>query len=811
MKNRRLALTSACSTIAIICLAVPAHAQTTAPAPKDAGSADSGEIVVTANKRSENLSKVGMSITAISGAALQERKITSLQDLASIVPGLQFASSTSNTPIFTLRGIGFNENSLGVYPAVSVYLDQAPLPFPVLASHTAFDLERVEVLKGPQGTLFGQNSTGGAINYIAAKPTSSFEAGGDISYGRFNQVSGNVFVSGPLSDTLKARIAATGLRQDAWQRSATRPGDTNGKQEYYAGRVLLDWAPTDTVKFALNVNGWVDKSDPQAQQLIAKHPVPPRLGGRPEFVRPGFLTAPFVTGNARLADWTANILDPATGQVADFSPFGDRKFYQLTLRTDVDLTADLTLTALTTYDHFTQKQATDGDGLASNNFDLPRNDGQLKSFNQELRLANGQSNSFRWILGANYEHSTTAEFQDDRYIDNTANNPFNLNINGSRDQNNQKIDNYAAFVSAEYSATDKLTLLGGLRYTDSKISDYNCGYAAPGTNVNTLFNLIGTFFGTVPFTPIGTGPGQCYTLNQNLVPGQPFTDTLHEDNISWRAGVNYQATSATLLYANVSRGYKAGSYPSLAAASFRSLRPVTQEVVTAYELGLKTSVLDRMVAINAAAFYYAYGDKQIRGRVIDNPNFFGPIDALVNVPKSRIWGTEVELTVRPAPGLAISGNVTYLNSKILNFSGFDINGSVGNFRGDNLPFTPRWSGNFNVDYRVPLEGGTPFVGVTVAARGKSDATLGGGRLVFPIGDPSTSIAPGVGNPYVIKAYATVDGRLGYESRNGWKAYVWGRNILNEDYYTNAIAAAETITRTAGMPATYGVTFAVNFK
>ena len=403
MRNTRFGLAAACSTIAMAWLAAPAQAQVTAPAEADASTTDGADIVVTANKRSENLSKVGMSVTAISGEALQERKITSLQDLASVVPGLQFASSTSNTPIFTLRGIGFNENSLGVYPAVSVYLDQAPLPFPVLASHTAFDLERVEVLKGPQGTLFGQNSTGGAINYIAAKPTSSFEAGGDISYGRFNQVAGNLYLSGPLSDTLQARVAATGLRQDAWQRSVTRPGDTNGKQEYYAGRFLLDWAPTDTIKLALNVNGWVDKSDPQAQQLIAKHPLDVAA------IKPGFLAAPFVTGNARLADWTAKILDPATGTIADFSPFSDRKFYQLALRGDVDLTADLTLTSLTTYDHFTQKQSTDGDGLALNNFDLPHTDGQLKSFNQELRLANAQSNSFRWILGANYEHSTTAD------------------------------------------------------------------------------------------------------------------------------------------------------------------------------------------------------------------------------------------------------------------------------------------------------------------------------------------------------------------------------------------------------------------
>src|SRR5690606_34330373 len=130
-------------------------------------------------------------------------------DFANQVPGLVYSPSTTNTPIFTLRGVGFNESSLGVYPATSLYLDEAPLPFPVMASHTGFDLERVEVLKGPQGTLFGQNSTGGAINFIAAKPTEDFQAGGDLSYGRFDRVEMNGFVSGALTDSLNGRLAVT--------------------------------------------------------------------------------------------------------------------------------------------------------------------------------------------------------------------------------------------------------------------------------------------------------------------------------------------------------------------------------------------------------------------------------------------------------------------------------------------------------------------------------------------------------------------------------------------------------------------------
>ena len=239
---------------------------------QSAGAADgasSTDIVVTANKREENLSKVGLTITAIGAAELQTRRVASLEDVASIAPGLIYTPSTTNTPIFTLRGVGFKESSLGVYSAVSVYVDQVPLSFPVLASHSAYDLERIEVLKGPQGTLFGQNSTGGAINYIAAKPTKTFQAGGDISFGRFNAIDANAYVSGPLSDNVRARLAITGRSADGWQRSYTRD-DTNGKDSYVAGRLQVE-GEFNNLKLNLSVNAWHDNSEPQAQQLIATH------------------------------------------------------------------------------------------------------------------------------------------------------------------------------------------------------------------------------------------------------------------------------------------------------------------------------------------------------------------------------------------------------------------------------------------------------------------------------------------------------------------------------------------------------------
>ena len=236
-----------------------------------AASEELEQIVVTANKRTQSVNDVGLSISAISVDKLEEQKLTSLEDISSVVPGLVYSASTANTPIFTLRGIGFNEQTLGAYPATSLYLDEAPMPFPVLASHSAYDLERVEVLKGPQGILFGQNSTGGAINFISAKPTEDFEAGGNVSYGRFNKMEFNGYVSGSLTDNINARLSVTGLNSDEWQKSSTR-NDENGAQEYFAGRLVMTYEPSDTSKYLLNFNTWTDKSDPQAQQLIAINP-----------------------------------------------------------------------------------------------------------------------------------------------------------------------------------------------------------------------------------------------------------------------------------------------------------------------------------------------------------------------------------------------------------------------------------------------------------------------------------------------------------------------------------------------------------
>ena len=824
-------------------LATTAHAQsatqssppvtsTSQPAQSDAYE---GDIVITANKREQNLNDVGMSVTAISGEALAERRITSVQDIAAAVPGLKFAESGTSTPIYTLRGIGFNEESLGVYPSVSVYTDEVPLPFPVLTLRAAIDLERIEALKGPQGTLFGQNATGGAINYIAAKPTDTLQYGADVSYGRFNAIDGNAFISSPLGENAGIRLAVSAADGGAWQRSLTRPGDRNGAQNYLAGRLTLTLNPSSNLRLRATVNAWQDKSEPQAAQLIAVR------AQNPTAVQAGVLAAPFGTNDPRSADWTTTApyvvcVDPlgcAFGSntavvprtTPNLEPRSNRKFIQGALRADLDLGDVATLTSITSYLDFSQDLYSDKDGTAQAVANIGNGLANIRSFNQELRIANAGNGPFRWVLGANYENSRTFEDQFLTFANGSSSNPSTMHINTTGSEVLQNIRNYAFFANGEYDIAEKLTLKLGGRYTNSRNRADMCSKGNGDGLVSSLFNVIAQFFTApgVPFTPIGVD--DCYVLNAQGIPGDRIIDTLSEDNFSWRAGLDYKLSDDVLLYANVSRGYKAGSFPTLASADYRAYFPVTQESVLSYEAGFKASLADRKIQFNGAGFFYDYTDKQIRGKVVDP--IFDVLDTLINVPKSKVFGAEAELTVRPATGLSITGSVTYLDSKVLTDNGARFIGpsAYGNsctatptfpghapgecdFTGSELPFSPKWSYTLGADYRHDMGDNAIILGVDLRGQSSSVSTLNGRSIQFR-NLANDRRAPGIAQPFVIPSYAVVDARAGYEfGDRHYKVMVWGKNVFNKYYVTNAAHYLDTTVRFVGKPATYGITLSI---
>ncbi|MGD9664699.1 MAG: TonB-dependent receptor [Novosphingobium sp.] len=761
-----------------------------------------GEIIVTANKRNENISKVGASITAFDTTMLENRNIDSAEDLAQTIPGMALAPSTHGTPVFTLRGIGYNADSLGVYPAVSVSIDQAPMPFPVFASHSMYDLERVEVLKGPQGTLFGQNSTGGAINYIAAKPTDELEAGFTVDYGRFNEVHGTAYLSGPVSETIGMRLAVDAAHRDAWQYNFTR-NDKNGEQNYMAARLVTVWNASDRLKFELNVNGSVDRSEPQALQIIASMPSEP---GAPTFEE---LNVPLTPRKLRAANWSiagreSNDLQSATEGAR---PRGNRKLFQAFLRSDLDVSDEITLTSITTYNHLKQKMSFDLDGSSYELVDNPRDDGKISDFSQELRLSNASAPGarLRWTLGANYNHSKVTQYQDITYGDNSLSNVGTNFIHISGVDNRGKMESYAVFANAEFDVTEQITLKGAVRYTDTSNKNSMCNLdPVADRNVSELFELLGTLLGgqTVPLAA-----GDCYSLNDANLPGTVFRNNLKEDNVSWKVGVDFKASDTTLLYANVSRGYKAGSFPVITASLQSQLLPAKQESVTSYEAGFKTRLASNAIQWSGAVFYQDYRDKQIQGTVATG--LFGLLQRLDNLPKSHIFGVETDVVVRPTSGLTLTGSASYLKSKVDRYSGTSVFGVDTDFKGNPLPFAPKWTLVGDIDYRLPTaSGGELFAGAAVNYRSKVDTYVGGSTLAIPDNGVNRWIER---VPFNIDGYTLVDARLGYQfPGERLTASLWAKNVFDKYHVQNVISYNDIITQSTGQPRTYGVTLKVKW-
>ena len=739
------------------------------------------EIVVTAQKRAQSLNDVGLTVNTLSEDTLQLHQIATLADLSQAIPSLSFTQSPWGTPVLTLRGVGYYETALAASPAVAAYLDEAPLAYPILSTHVNLDLERVEVLNGPQGTLFGQNSTGGAINFIAAKPTNEFAAGETLTYGRFNQLNEEGYISGPLGSTLSARFAERLETADGWQRSTSRPGDRNGSVHNLMARLLLDFHPSDSVKLLFNINGWQDRSQPVAAQLIGinNQHAPADL---PVILR---VNPPFSPQEPQAADWNPGL------------PKRDNSMYQSSLRGDFKVGGDLTLVSLSNYVKFRRSEAVDYDGVPVRINDFSDAAGQITTFSQELRIANAPTNPIRWMVGGNYERDTIDQLYNYQYNESSTGIAFGIvqNIFTSH----QKVITYAGFGDLEFDVAPTVTLKGGVRYTDNKQDVNNCGsdYTPPYAAGN-LFYL---FLSAHPHPYI---PGDCFPLNDlghavgSVVAGDPgvFISSLDQHNVSWRAGVDWKPEPGRLFYLNISKGYKSATFPTTGASAFSQYLPVTQESIISYEPGFKLTLLDKRLQLNGALFYYDYKDKQIRSRIIDP--IFNQLDGLQNIPKSSVRGAELELQYRPVHSFTVGASVSYIDAKIDKFSGINAAGVTAVFDGTKMPYTPKYQFNANGDYVAPVSDKVNlFLGATVSYRSSTNAIIGGDQ------NPPGAVPSGA-PLFRVDSYTVLDLRAGLES-DKWRVFVWGKNIGNTYYWNNVNPSFDVVVRYAGMPATYGIT------
>jgi iron complex outermembrane receptor protein len=773
------------------------------------------EIIVTAQKREESLSDIGMSIEAATGERLKELGITDVADLYKIAVGFSSNVTQAGTPIYTIRGVGFQETSLATSPTVSVYIDEAPLPFAPMTRGASLDTQRVEVLKGPQGTLFGQNATGGAVNFIANKPTDDFEAGVTASIGTYSSVDLDGFVSGSINDAWGYRVALRLQQADDWQESYIS-GDEAGERDEGAYRAILEYDADEKLRVMATISGFWDESDtlrPQLAGKVAQNPV----NGLPQ----GFLDVPLAPKDAEKADWspctnsyggTADNPNTRTWDTCKPSA-NDSEFISAQLRIDYDLTDNLVFTSLTSYsDYDRNASGVDQDGTSFQIYETLQ-EGYMESTFQEFRLSGSYSKG-TWVVGVNYEDTETYDQFLQSYGHSSVVPVFGfIDFGPGLPNNAQEATTYAVFGNVEYAATDSVILHAGIRYTDQERDFEGCTNDGGDETWSLTSFLIQPFLGST--NPLLPAAGACGTtgvapdFNPPVVGGHK--GSLDEDNTSWRVGVTWEVNDAAMLYGNVSKGYKNGQFPTLPGSAVIQLVPVVQEELLAYEIGVKSMLLDNTLQLNAAVFYYDYTDKQVRGALEDS--IFGSLPALVNVPESHVTGFEIAAIWLPIDGLKIRPSVSVAESEVdgtfRNFDAFfkpGVNEGTKDFSGQSFPHAPELQANLDISYSWEVGSGwTGFVGGNANYQDSTNSFFVDEckEAGVPCTKTDAQIISG-DSDLPIPSRTLIDLRAGVESDH-WRLYLWGRNMSDEYYWTRASKVNDSIVRLAGMPRTYGIT------
>lgn len=642
-------------------------------------STELGDIVVTAQRRSERLQDVPISITAISGDALGSGKTSTLADFAQKVPGLQFnAVFQSSNPTIFLRGVGVNDYNPASSGAVGVSIDDVFLNSSVGQLFNVYDVDRVEVLKGPQGTLFGRNTTGGIINIYTRRPTFDTRADASVTYGSYNQTFLDAGLGGAIVDgLLAARASVTYHRRDGWAKNVIDGSDQNGL-DGLGGRLQFLLTPTDTLKINLKLEAGRSRSSAYRGKSGGTFNV---SAGRP------------CTGDEVLA---LNICaNPLTG----FVDTGDLNNYSSNLTDNYEnldthaaklgidwSVAGLIVTSITSYNWNKRILRQDQDMSPVRILESPQWSDRSRQFSQELRVSSNGTGPFKWVAGAFFMRENLKSYTDFNLLgafSPTPSQPYfdpvnNILTIGRR--YTQVTTSKALFAQADYELAEKLTFTAGFRFSwDKKKLDF--------------ITVAG---------PIGTPNGLLQTPLIGLLDSNPASfaidDPIRTENDfnkpTWRFAINYKLTPGTLLYASYNRGFRSGGWNTGALASPIEFTFAEPEKIDAYEVGFKSDLLGRTLRINGAGFYYDYHNLQVFTLQPGNPV---PYQRLQNAD-ARIYGAELDVTLRPLSGLELHWGGAYLHTEYTKLN----DAIYGNLKGNRLDKSPKWQISGSATYSVDL-------------------------------------------------------------------------------------------------------------
>jgi outer membrane receptor protein involved in Fe transport len=786
------------------------------------------EIIVTAQKRAQNIQDVPISVIAFSAEQLKDAGVTDIKNLQNLTPGLTVTSTTSeDVTTARIRGIGTVGDNPGLESSVGVVIDGVYRPRNGVGFGNLGEIEQIQVLEGPQGELFGKNNDAGVINITTKKPSMTFGATAEATVGNFNDREINASITGPLSDISAGRLYFGYQRRDGFLNVDTGLGpntsnSTDNRNMYTVrGQYLI--TPSDALNFLLIADfsrrnesccGAVQTATGPFAGIINVLASDPELGGQPGVT--GIATNPLSPAE-RLA-WSNS---PVSQQIRDMGVSGE-------------LNWDLGFGKFTSITAWRDNSLIAGNDVDYTGVDItsaPATSGNLTDFKQvseELRLA-GKSGPLDWLVGGFFSNEmlayNTAIYAGNDFglyvgglgsafatgFPNFATIPqgtFTPGVSGEQDYYTEDSKSYAFFTNETYNITQGLDLTAGLRYTGTTKSatsnfvnpDGGLGCAsllASGTNnpfilgygCSTVFN---------PFFSPRIGSNAPLTTNQSL----------SEGNVSGTVKLSYRFNDDLMTYISWANGYKAGGFNlsrvTAATGAEGALTPnfdteFPREVVESYEIGLKSLLFNNTLRFNASIFDQQYTNFQFN-------TFTGIQFVVTSLRKVESKGAEFDTTwATPVSGLTLSTGVTWAFTNINEFGAQslalfapnDTSATTLNRENDRLSFAPLWSGVTSATYRVPLSSSLEF---HATASEKYDSSYNTGSDLDP--------------RKIQGAYGLLDGRIGVGSADGkWTVEFWGANLTNKFYYQVAFDAPfqyNQIDAFVGDPRTWGITARTKF-
>ena len=727
---------------AMIALSTTAQAQsaaeTTAQAadqpavPAATGAADDEraeqEIVVTARRTEENVQRVPSAISAFNERTLDRIQATDTTGLQGAVPNLnivQGRGSSNATNIF-IRGIGQPDALQTFDPAVGVYVDDVYLSRIRGNQLDLLDLERIEVLRGPQGTLYGKNTIGGAIKFVSRKPGQDFRANGSIALGSYDQIDLKGAASGPVTDTLAVGFAVMRSKRDGYVKDSFRDERYNDKDSV-GGRAAVAFTPSSKVRLDLSA----DYSHDDASLNV----------GRPVNNLATAFGVPLPVSNAvgtGSYDWH--------GRTTPGFPNSTKLTHWGTSATlAVDLTEQLTLKSITAYRNLKTDDFVDIDASQYSIGDVFVGVRQHQT-SQEFQLAySGERLS--GVAGLYYLDERVKSHQD-AYANDFLGAAFRFSGFKRTVDDRLKTKSYAAYVNASYEIVPDVRLSAGLRYT-KETKDYF-------RTTSTFYSLFPGFNGTYVFSP----------------PRGKWTDT------SPMASIDWQALSNLMLYARVAKGFKSGGFNGRANSASESTE-YDPETAWSYEAGFKSRIASQLT-LNGSVFTSTYKDFQARVSGIDDDPVTGIPAAklsVLNAGKLRINGAELEATWTPVAGLLIDTQIGYLDAKYREFDDVRFT-SFGGSRAFQTPaFAPKWTARVGAQYAFDL-GNSGAITIGAQTRYKS-------RTALAVDNTLTNSRTEVDGLFQ-KGYWVHDARVVYETANKhWALGLYGNNLSDRAYKTDA--------------------------